>query len=335
MRFGALYMAVWLWLVPVVVLFFMVVRKTRIRAMERFAERNLLPEISNSASHAKRRVKHILIALAVFFSVLALMRPQWGFQWQEVKRMGIDIIIALDTSNSMLAEDVKPNRLERSKLAIKDMVAKLNGDRIGLVAFSGTAFLQCPLTADYDGFMLSLNDVGTDTIPVGGTSIARAIYKGIESFEGGKKEHKVLILVTDGEDHEGSLDRAIKEAKDKGVTIYCVGIGSAEGELIPVKDDKGVPKFLQDAEGKVVKTRLMETTLQKIAVETGGMYVHATGAEFGLDLIYKEKLQDIEKQEFKSKMEKRYNEKYQIPLVLAMVLLFLEPLLGERKAKLL
>ncbi len=335
MKFGALDMAVWLWIVPIIILFFVMARKDRVRAMRRFAENGLLPEISASASHARRRAKHILIVLAVFFSVIALMRPQWGFKWQEVKRMGIDIIIALDTSNSMLAEDVRPNRLERSKLAIKDMVAKLNGDRIGLVAFSGTAFLQCPLTVDYDGFMLSLNDVAVDTIPVGGTSLARAIYKAVESFEGGKKEHKILILVTDGEDHEGSIDRAIKEAKDKGVTIYCVGIGSAEGELVPIKDNKGVPKFLQDAEGKVVKSRLMETTLQKIAVETGGMYVHATGAEFGLDLIYKEKLQDIEKQEFKSKMEKRYNEKFQIPLALAMLLLFIEPLLGERKAKLL
>jgi Ca-activated chloride channel family protein len=250
-----------------------------------------------------------------------------------VKRQGLDILIALDSSKSMLAEDVLPSRLGRSKLAIKDLVRKLHGDRVGLIVFSGTAFLQCPLTVDYDGFLLSLEDVSVDTIPVGGTSLARAIYTAMKSYEGGKKKHKVLIIITDGEDLEGGVERAIQTAKAAGITIYCVGIGTQEGELIPVTGRSGKVVFLKDKEGNVVKTHLVEDVLQKMALDTGGMYVHATGAEFGLGLIYDERLSKLEKQEFKSKMEKRYNERFQIPLYFAIFLLLIEPLIGDKKGK--
>jgi Ca-activated chloride channel family protein len=330
MRFGALYMIAWLWLIPAVWLFFVWAGKARKKALERFGGGGT-KEITRSFNPARRKFRDLLVIAAVFFMVVALIRPQWGFKWQEVKRQGLDILIALDTSNSMLAEDVKPNRLARAKLAIKDFVKKVKGDRIGLIAFSGTAFLQCPLTADYGGFLLTLQDVDADTIPVGGTSISRAITTALASYEGGAKQYKVLIIITDGEDLEGGIDEAIQKAKAENVMISCVGIGTPEGELIPLKGEAGKKGFLKDKAGNVVKTRLDEEMMKKIALDTGGVYVKATGVDFGLDLIYDQKLSKLEKQDFESKMEKQYNEYFQWPLAMALLLLLVEPLIGERK----
>jgi Ca-activated chloride channel family protein len=259
------------------------------------------------------------------------MRPQWGFKWQEIKRKGLDILVAVDVSKSMLAEDIKPNRLERTKLALADFVKHLKGDRIGLIAFSGTAFTQCPLTVDYSGFLLSVEALDTNTIPRGGTSISSAIRQAQESYEGGLKKYKVLIIITDGEDHEGDPVKLAESVQKEGIKIFCIGIGTNEGELIPIRDESGNKGFLKDRSGAVVKTRIDETTLQKIALATGGSYVHASSKEFGLDLIYKEKLSQMEKRELETKMAKQYEERFQIPLVAAFLLLVLEFLISERK----
>ena len=333
MRFGTPYMSILLWLVPAMIIFYHFAEQSRKKALKHFADDKVLPEILTTFNIKKRKIRTWMIGIAVFLMLISLMRPQWGFTWKEVKQRGIDILIALDTSKSMLAEDVLPNRLERSKLAIKDLVKKLHGDRVGLVVFAGTAFLQCPLTVDYDGFMLTLDDVDVFSIPVGGTSLSNAIYTAIESYEegGASEEDRILIIITDGEDLEGGVERAVHMAKAAGVRIFCVGIGSPEGELIPIKDDRGRPMFLKDQEGNVVKTRLVEETLEKIAVETGGMYVRSTGAEFGLDLIYDKELSKLEKRDFKARMEKRYHDRFQIPLIFAFLLLLIEPLIGDRK----
>jgi len=331
MRFGASYMTVWFWLVPIVILFYVWSWRKREESARKFADKSLLKELSGSLNKGRRKFKNSIIVFAVFLIVLALARPQWGFKWQEVKRQGLDVLIALDTSKSMLAEDVLPNRLERSKLAIKDLVKKLHGDRVGLIAFSGTAFLQCPLTVDYEGFLLSLEDISVDSIPVGGTSLSKAIYTGLKSYEGGKKKNKILIIITDGEDLAGGVEGAAARAKAENVVIYCVGIGTQEGELIPIRSRTGHMEFLKDQEGNVVKTRLNESVLQSLALQTGGMYVRATGAEFGLDYIYENRLSKLEKEDFKAKMEKQYFERFQLPLALAFLLLLLEPLVGDRR----
>ena len=331
MKFGSVYAAVLLWTIPLLVAFYIIANKAREKALKRFAEKDILEEIDKSYDPYRVKLKRWLIVIAVFFLVIASMRPQWGFKWQEVKRRGLDIIIALDTSKSMLAEDILPNRLQRAKLAIKDFVKKLYGDRVGLIVFSGTAFLQCPLTVDYNGFFLSLNDVDVYSLPVGGTSLANVIYTASKSYEGGKKKDKILILITDGEDLEGGVSKAIQKAKSENIKVFCVGVGSEEGELIPVESHEGKKIFLKNSEGKIVKTRLSEDVLQKIALETGGIYVRATGTDFGLDIIYKERLEKLEKQDFKNKMQKRYFERFQIPLVIAIVLLFLEAFIGDRK----
>ncbi|MBD3296731.1 MAG: VWA domain-containing protein [Candidatus Omnitrophica bacterium] len=331
MKWGAPYLRILLLLVPAASMFFWLAGRMRHKALERFAGSRLVGEIAASRDRRKVRVKRWIFVTALLFAVLALMRPQYGYGWREVKRQGLDILIALDTSKSMLAQDVLPDRLQRSKLAITDLVKELGGDRIGLIVFSGTAFLQCPLTVDYSGFLLSLKDVGVNTIPVGGTSLSNAIYTAISSFEGGKGKHKILIIITDGEDLEGGVEKAVMKAKAEGVMISCVGIGSPEGDLIPVKNRGGDTVFLKDPRGNVVKTRLNEDVLESIAVSTGGMYVRSTGAEFGLDLIYKNKLSGLEKQEFESRMEKLYRERFQIPLGIAFLLFLLEPVIGDRK----
>ncbi|MFA5231577.1 MAG: VWA domain-containing protein [Candidatus Omnitrophota bacterium] len=318
-------------IIIILILFYFWAVKLRKAALERFAQKDLLEELLSRLDYKKRFLKNCLVILAISLMFFALMRPQWGFHWEEVKRKGVDILIALDTSKSMLAEDVKPNRFERSKLAIKDLLRNLKGDRIGLIAFSGNAFLQCPLTLDYGGFLLSLDNTGIDTIPKGGTSLTSAIKEALRSYEGGQKKYKVLIVITDGEDHEGNPGEASEEAKKEGIKIFCIGIGTKEGELIPVTDESGQKIFLKDAQGNVVKSHLNEIDLQKIALNTGGVYVRATNTEFGLNLIYKERIAGMEKRELEAKMNKHYEERFQIFLWLALFLLVVEHWISDKK----
>ncbi|MFH1877482.1 MAG: VWA domain-containing protein [Candidatus Omnitrophota bacterium] len=331
MIFGASYIAVWFWGIPLLILFFIMSERLKKRSLRNFAESKLWSELSGAFSPGKRKLKQAMLAVAFSFILLGLMRPQAGFSWREVKRQGLDILIALDTSKSMLAEDVKPNRLERAKLAIRDLVRKLEGDRIGLLAFSGTSFLQCPLTIDYNGFLLALDDVDINTIPVGGTSLANAVYGAFKSYENVKQENKVLIVISDGEDLESGLKEALEEAKTTGLRIFTAGIGTSEGDLIPVPAGSGKKEFLKSADGKLVRTRLVEDLLRKISEETNGVYVRGAGSGGGLDALYDEKLSTLEKQELKSRMEKQYNEKFQLPLAAAFLILLLEPLIGDRK----
>ena len=331
MRFAQIYYALGFWIILGLILFFIVALKRKKTTVQKFAQDHLLGEIAASFDFKKQKIKFTIIVFVLIFSVLALMRPQWGFQWQEVKRRGLDILIAIDTSKSMLATDVKPNRLERSKLAVKDLIKKLEGDRIGLIAFSGTAFLQCPLTIDYDGFLLALDDLGIDTIPRGGTSISSAVEVALKSYEGGQKKYKILVIITDGEDHEGNILRLTETAKRDDLKIFCIGIGTSQGELIQLMDQTGNRVFLKDKDGNVVKSRLNEETLKQIAITTGGTYVRSSGAEFGLDLIYEEKLSKMEKKEIKAQMAKFYHERFQLPLVIALMLLVIETFITDKK----
>ncbi len=292
---------------------------------------DMMSEIAATFSFNKQIWKYALLVFAFIFAVAALARPQWGFQWQEIHRQGLDIIVAIDTSKSMLTQDVKPNRLERTKLAVKDLLQKLDGDRIGLLAFAGDAFLVSPLTVDYSGFMLSLNDLSTRTISRGGTSISEAIQEAIKGYENILAKYKAIIIITDGENLEGDPLAAAKKAKEKGIKIYCVGVGTREGELIRVQNEKGELEFLKDEKGNFIKSKLDETILQKIARVTGGAYVRASGGKFGMDLIYEQQLAKLEKRDFKSKMEKKYYERFQIPLAISLALLLTETFLNTRK----
>lgn len=331
MRFATIQAAYFFWLIVFLVGFFLWVNAMRKKSLEIFADKSLLATLLTSFDVRKHRLKQVLIIIVFSLIAFSFMRPQWGFKWQEIKRKGLDILAAVDVSKSMLAEDIKPNRLERTKLALADFVKHLKGDRIGLIAFSGSAFVQCPLTVDYSGFLLSVDALDINTIPKGGTSISSAIRQAMESYEGGLKKYKVLIIITDGEDHEGDPVKAAELAQKEGIKIFCIGIGTSGGELIPVTDESGNKAFLKDRSGAVVKSRLDEATLQKIALTTGSSYVRASSKEFGLDLIYKEKLSEMEKRELETKMAKQYEERFQIPLGIAFLLLAAEFLLSDRR----
>ncbi|MFA4888923.1 MAG: VWA domain-containing protein [Candidatus Omnitrophota bacterium] len=318
-------------IILVIVLFYFWVFKARKKAEEKFAAAGLLKGLLESFNPARQRLKASLIVLALFLSLIALMRPQWGFRWEEAKRKGLDIMIAVDTSKSMLAEDVLPSRLERTRLAIKDFLKNLSGDRIGLIAFSGSAFLQCPLTVDYSGFLLSLEDLNVESIPRGGTNIASAIKEAMRSFAAGENSHNLLVIISDGENLEGDAESAAKEAIKAGVSIYTIGVGTKQGELIPLGAEGSQKAFLKDASGNVVKSRLDEAALEKIALITGGSYVRYAPLEFGLGLLYRERFSQMEKKEILGIMNKRYTERFQWPLAAALILFLLEPLVSERK----
>ncbi len=305
--------------------------RKRQEALRAFASQDVIESIVSGLDNRRYFLRLGLLFVALTVMITALMRPQWGFEWEEARQRGLDIMIALDTSRSMLAEDVRPDRLARSKLAVKDLVRKLHGDRIGLIAFAGEAFVQCPLTTDYSGFMLTLDDLDVNTISEGGTSISEAISTALDSFGEGSKKYKVLVLITDGEDHEGSVPEWADRAKDAGVRVYAIGIGTRGGELIPIRDDSGSMTFLKDREGHVVKTRLDEKTLSDIALTTGGAYVRATAGAFGLDSIYRDKLSKMAKRDFKSRMVKRYYERFQVPLGIVLLLLLAEVLAGVKR----
>ena len=229
-----------------------------------------------------------------------------------------------------LVEKTREPETSKAKLAVEDLVKQLKGDRIGLVPFAGAAFVQCPLTLDYEAFTESLRAVNVGIIPKGGTALAEAITTSIGALEGRQSKHEAIILITDGEDHEGSVDDAVKQAADQGIKIYTVGIGTPDGDLIPVTVN-GQQNFLKDRRGQVVKSRLDDETLKKIATTTEGAYVHAEGPSLGLDTVYTDYIGKMEKRELKSAMERRFEERFQIPLALAVLLLMAEPLVGERR----
>lgn len=295
-----------------------------------FAEEALARRLTPNLDRRRRVVRVGLRVAALLLVVLALAGPKWGFHWEEVKREGIDLIVAIDTSRSMLATDVKPNRLERAKLAVLDLVDFLQGDRIGLVAFAGTAFLECPLTLDYAAFARSLRATEVGLIPRGGTALARAIETSLAGFEAREGKHEALILITDGEDHEGDLDAAVQQAVEKGVRIYTVGIGTSEGELVPQAGGGG--GYVKDRSGQVVKSRLNEEVLKDIALKTDGAYVRGLGAALGLDEVFRDHIAKMERREVASSLERRYEDRFQIPLLLAILFLVAESLIGDRKS---
>ncbi|HUI08528.1 MAG TPA: VWA domain-containing protein [Verrucomicrobiae bacterium] len=331
MQFGAPHSFWLLALVPVLIVFLVWAFRARRRALERFASPPLVHRLTESTRPVARRWKAVLLILAVLLTALALTRPRWGFQWHEVKRRGVDIFVLLDVSKSMLTEDVRPNRLEQAKYAVQDLLEKLRGDRIGLVAFAGTAFIQCPLTIDYEAFRLTLKDADPQIIPRGGTAIGAAIRTALKGFEAGEGRDHAIVLITDGEETEGDALAAADEAAKAGVKIYAIGVGTAEGELIPVREPGKPMEFLKDSEGRVVKSRLDEETLKQLALKTGGIYVRSAAGDFGIDAIYDKGIAQLHRKEYEAQLQKRYFERFQWPLGLAFALLVVEGFVTDRR----
>lgn len=301
------------------------------KLLQLFGDIPLLMKNAPYISFARQRVKAVLILAGLFFICVALARLQFGTHLELLKREGIDIVVALDLSNSMLVRDMRPNRLEKAKQEIRSITQRLQGDRIGLVAFAGDAFVQCPLTLDYAAAELLLSVMDQNSVSIQGTSLSSAIEASRTAFSQKEKKHKVLLLLTDGEDHKGGAVEAAREARKDGVKIYTVGIGSPAGEPIPIHDRKGTQVgFKKDENSEVIVSRLDEMTLQKIALETGGKYYHATAGEIELDRIFDE-ISRMEKKELEGTLVTRYDDRFQWPLLIALMFFVVEFFVSERK----
>jgi Ca-activated chloride channel family protein len=332
MQFENLHYLLFLWLLPVLVFFYLYAALLRRRRIRNFCGDDLKERLTSSMLHGRRRLKTVLIVLAVALLVTALARPQWGYRWEDAKRVGVDIIVAVDVSRSMLAEDIPPSRLERARRKLHDFTVMLDGDRIGLVAFAGNSFLQCPLTLDYGAFSMFLEHVSPEMIPMPGTDMAAAIRTATRAFNRRERTSKALILITDGEQHEGDALQAAREARREGVRIFVIGIGTPDGTPVPAIDGKG--GFMQDRKGNLILSRLDEENLQKIALETGGAYVRSVTGDLDLDTIYHGSIKkDVEQKDLKSARMKRWEERFQWFTALGLLCLVLEFFLRERRRR--
>jgi len=322
-----------LWVIPVVIAIFMYGWSMRKKALELFIDAGILDRIYISVDKPKRYFKAVLVILSMVFIIFALTRPSWNPKPEKIERKGRDIVFLVDVSKSMLAQDLVPNRLERAKLAISDCVDQLMGDRVALVAFAGTAAIKCPLTQDYGFFKMMLKSINTDSIARGGTMIGDAIRLVTGNvFDDQAKEYKDIILITDGEDHDSFPVEAAKKAGERGMRLITIGLGDEnEGKRIPIINDKGEKTFLK-YNGKEVWSRLDADTLRKMVnVTPGGKYFNVSTGTIDLGTVYRQLIAGAEKKELESETIKRYEEKFQIFLSIALFLLCLEYGISDKK----
>ena len=311
-------------LVPLIPLLYGVIRTLRARRIKAIGDEALVRDLMPSWSGSKGWVRAVLLALAFGCFAVGLSRPRTGAKLAEHTTRGAEIVICLDVSNSMLAEDYSPNRLERAKLSISRISDRLQDDRIGLIVFAGTAFVQLPITTDYVSAKMFLGSIDTDSVPVQGTAIGDAIGTAIRSFSAQSEKSRVVIVISDGENHEDDAVAMAKTAAENGIRVYTIGVGSAEGQPIP-KDGS----LMRDKDGNIVVTRLDEATLRKIAAAGNGAYVHAGNDEFGLNPIIDD-IRRMEDEELGSFQFEEYDEQYMYFFAAALVLFILEMVIGER-----
>ena len=323
----------WLLLVfpPAMVAFFWWAWRQRQELMTKFIQARLLPGLVSGISPARQKLRLGCIILTVVCLLMALARPQSHFGYQLVKQSGVDIVVAIDTSKSMLAEDIAPNRLARAKLAALELMQQAKSDRLGLVAFAGGAYLQCPLTIDDAAFRQGVEALDVNTIPQGGTALAEAIETALTAFKEGDN-HKVLVLLSDGEDHDSGVAEAAKKASEAGMRIYTIGVGTVEGSILRVYDPQGNTNYVRDEQDNVVKSHLNEDLLREIATETGGFYLPLRGAKT-IDTLYHhdQGIAALPKSAHEEKLVKQYQERYHWPLAAAIALLVAEMLFPERQ----
>jgi Ca-activated chloride channel family protein len=321
------------WLIPVLASVYIYAWQKRKSALKRFIDAGLMDRIPVSTSHLKRFWKSVSVLSALCFIIFSMARPAWNQKPETIERSGRDVVFLLDVSKSMLAEDLVPNRLERAKLAILDCIERLDGDRIGLVAFAGTAAVKCPLTLDYGFFKMMLRDISTDSIARGGTLIGDALRKVMtDVFDDQVKEFKDIILITDGEDHDSFPVEAAKDIGEKGVRIIAIGLGDEnEGKRIPVTNKAGIKTFLK-YNGQEIWSRLDADTLRKMVNATpGGKYLNVATGTIDLGNVYTRLIATADKKQLESDTIKRYEEKFQIFLAVAFIILCIELLINERK----
>lgn len=314
---------------PLVILLFILNEYRKRKAFRKLGDITVIKKLLPDLSKYRPSVKFILQMIAVALAVIMIARPQFGSRIEEVKRQGVEVIIALDVSNSMLAEDIQPSRLERAKQAISRLVETLDNDKIGLIVFAGDAYTQIPVTTDYISAKMFLSTISPDIVPKQGTAIGSAIDLAIRSFSPGAGKSKAMIIITDGENHEDDPAGKAKEAAAAGIVIHTIGIGSAEGVPIAVSQN-GKKDFLKDADGNTVITKLDENILKEIAGAANGKYVRANNSNIGLDEIFSD-IKKLKKQELEGKMYTEYNDQFQIFAGTALLLLLADFMIMDRK----
>jgi Ca-activated chloride channel family protein len=331
MSFGA---PIWFWaLLAILVLAVLFARAEQrgVTKLREFVSPRLLPQLAATVNRSRRVLRFALVMLGLALAIVSLARPQWGYIYEDVKRKGLDLLFSVDTSRSMLSNDVQPNRLERVKLAAQDLVNQLQGDRVGLIAFAGRAFLQAPLTIDYEAAVESINDLDTKTIPEGGTNISEAINLAVNTFGKSAAGNRALIIFTDGEELNGDAAKTAKSAADAGVRIFTVGVGTPQGSLIPINSDDGGTAFVKDSAGQVVKSKLDEKRLREVAQATGGFYLHLDDGPRTMSQLYSQGLANMKAADIDARLGRRPIERYEWPLGAAMLALTMSILIGERK----
>jgi len=332
-RFGHPEALLLLLAIPAVWVLFRLARRQRQRETESFVTNDLARQVAYNHSVRKIRIRETLWVVGAALLILAFANPRVGSRLVEVKRQGVDIIVALDVSQSMRAQDISPSRLEKAKHEVAGFIQRLKGDRIGLVAFSGAAFLQCPLTTDYSAARMFLDVLDTGLIPVPGTAVAEALKTSINAFLPGQTAQKVIVLITDGEDHESKVQSAAEDAADKGIIIFPVGMGTPQGEPIPITDDQGRNEgYKKDEGGQVIVSRLNEDLLTEIADITGGAYYRGTPGESELDKIYG-KIFGMEKGDIEAREFADFEDRFQWFLLPGLLCFLVEAALGETKSK--
>ena len=324
----------WLWallLVPVLIALFVHSEHRGLKRLQLFVSARLLPQLAATVNRRRRIIRFGLLLLGLALAIVSLAQPRWGYTFEDVKRKGLDLLVAVDTSRSMLSNDVQPSRLERVKLAIQDLIDELQGDRVGLIAFAGRAFLQAPLTIDYDAVIEAVNDLDTKTIPEGGTNISSAITLATQSFGKSAMGNRAMIIFTDGEDLNGEAVKTAKTAADAGVRIFTIGVGTPQGSLIPVTGDNGDTSFVKDSAGQVVKSKLDDKRLREVAEATGGFYVHLENGPRTMQQVQSEGLAKMQAAEMDVRLSRRPIERYEWPLGAALIALALSILIPERK----
>ncbi len=318
-------------LIPVFVSMYIIASFWRKKAIRRFGDEHLMQKLMPQVSSFRMMMKFVLFSLAFISLIIAIANPQIGSKIENAKRKGIDLIIALDVSNSMLAQDIQPNRLSASKQAISKLIDKLKGDRIGIVVFAGHAYTQLPITTDYAAAKMFLNTVSPDMLPSQGTAIGEAVMLGAKSF-GESKHNKAIVVITDGEDHEGDALKEVEAAVDQGIKVYTIGMGLPEGGPIPIYANGALTDYKKDHEGKTITTKLNEPMLQQIAAAGQGTYVRANNSQAGLNKIFEE-IDQLEESEFETKTFSDYEDRFQYFLGFSIILLLIEFIIVERKSK--
>jgi Ca-activated chloride channel homolog len=333
MTFGS---PLWLWallLLPLLAFFFARAEQRGAEKLQLFVAARLLPQLAGTVNRARRTFRFVLLLLVLGLVIVSLARPRWGYAYDEVKRKGLDLLLAVDVSRSMLSNDVQPNRLERVKLATQDLINELQGDRVGLIAFAGRAFLQAPLTIDYDAAVDSINELDTKIIPEGGTNISDAIALATRTFGKSAIGNRALIIFTDGEELSGDAVQAAKVAADAGVRIFTIGVGTPGGSLIPIQSENGGTAFVKDAKGEVVKSKLDETRLREIAQAADGFYLHLENGPRTMKQLFDEGLGKMKVADINARLSRRPIERYEWPLAAAILLFALALLISDRRRR--